>query len=139
VLSSISLRSGICALTPCGLRVEVELAVIDFRHVGEALAERIQSQDVGIDRAQAQRHRIDPVLELRAQLLDLALLVIKGTVEGCGRMGLIDSLARALAELHAQSKGGAEDAEHEDAEDGEHRRMRKIELQRPRLACRKPD
>ena len=74
-LSSIAERSGICALTPVAVRlgpplrrvaVEIEFAAVDVGHLGEALAQRVEADDVGIHLAQAHRHGVHALLQLRS-------------------------------------------------------------------------
>ena len=56
------------------LAVEIELALVDVRHVREALAQRIEPDHVGVHLAEAHGHGVHAFLQLRAQVCDLAAL-----------------------------------------------------------------
>ncbi len=73
-VSSMLVRSGICALTPSvsgpplgGALSKFELTVVDVRHLGEPLAQGIEPDDMGIHLAEAHGHGIHPLLQLLAQ------------------------------------------------------------------------
>ena len=77
-----AVRFGICAGWPSaplgaahGRRIaEIELAVVQIRHAGQALTERIQADDVGIHLPDAHRQRVDLFLQDAPDVLDLRLL-----------------------------------------------------------------
>jgi hypothetical protein len=59
---------------PQGRRVaEIELPVIQIRHARQALAERIEANDIGIHLADAHRQRIDLFCKYMPNVLDLGL------------------------------------------------------------------
>src|SRR2546430_8276671 len=53
------------------LELEIELVAVDVRHLGEALAERIEPDDVRIHLTQPHGHRVHPQLQLLLQFADL--------------------------------------------------------------------
>ncbi len=54
---------------------EIELTIIDIGHLGEALAQRIEPDDMRIHFAEAHGHGVDALLQLALQLRDLAFLL----------------------------------------------------------------
>ena len=57
-----------------GRALEIEFAVVDVRHLREALAQRVEANDVGIHLADAHGDRVDAALQLGLEFLDLGLL-----------------------------------------------------------------
>ena len=69
--------------------VEVELAAVEAREVGDAAADRIEADQVGIERADARGERIDAALHLVAHRLEIVTLLVDlardgGTIERPG-------------------------------------------------------
>ncbi len=62
--------------------LEIEFAVVDVRHLREAFAQRVETDDVGIHLADAHRDRVDAALQLGLQFLDLGLLLGQGLRPG---------------------------------------------------------
>ena len=65
-----------------GVALEIEFAVVDVRHLREALAQRIEANHMGIHLADAHGHRVDAALQLGFQFLDLGLLFGQGLGPG---------------------------------------------------------
>ena len=63
--------------------IEVELAAVDVGHLGEALAQGIQADDVRIHLAEAHRHRVHPQLQLLLEVGDLLFLLGEQLAEAC--------------------------------------------------------
>ena len=84
--------------------VEIKFAAVDIGHLRELLAERIQADDAGVDRAQPHRERIDLVLHLRPQGADLLLF----GAQRRGRAQQRDARHAALAERESSGKGARE-------------------------------
>ncbi len=92
--------------------VEVELAAVDVSHLGEALAQGIQANDVRIDLAEAHGHRVHPQLQLLLQVGDLRFLLGQELAEPC-RLAEREAGVGAASELQPQHKRAPQDDQRE--------------------------
>ena len=86
---------------------EIELAGIDIRHLGKALAQGVETDDVRIQLADPGRHGVHPFLDAMAKFVEFRLLLQSGTRDR-GRAAIAEA-TRAAAELQARK----ESAHHE--------------------------
>jgi hypothetical protein len=98
------------------LAAEVEFAPVDVGHLREALAQRVEADDVGIHLADAHGHRVDAALQLGLQFLDLGLLLGQGRGPGGDAAR---RAALALADLEAEAEDGGEDGDEDGGEAGD--------------------
>ena len=87
---------------------EIELAVVQIRHAGQALTEGVQANDIGIHLSDPHRQGVDLFLQDPLGVLDLRLLM-----QQFGRpiAQLIDGVAAAVprTQTHADGEGRAHD------------------------------
>ena len=97
------------------IAVEIEFAAVDVRHLGEALAERIEADHVRVDLAEPHGHGVDPQLHLLLEIGYLLFLLGEQRAKTRG-IGEHHPLVVVAAELHPERKGAAEEGEHEGTE-----------------------
>jgi len=105
--------------------VEVELASIEAGEVGDAAADRIEADQVGIERADARGECIDAALHLVAHRLEIVTLLVDLARDG----GTIERTGDDAPDLQA---GGEQHARHQQAAGcGDHDRpgLRQVELE----------
>ncbi len=118
---------------PAGRRlVEIEFAAIETGEVGEAAAERIEADQLRVQRADARGDRVDLAVELPAGGLQVGLLLRHGTRKS--------PLLRLAAEQEpSQHQARDEDrCQHEQrraAAQGERARPRQVDLSNPAGPC----
>src|SRR5882672_3181848 len=95
---------------------KIELAAVDIRHFGEALAEGIETDDVCVHGTQAHRHGVDAQLQLLPEVGELVFLLGEQAPEA-QRVAEHPALIAAAAELHTERKDAPENHERQSAED----------------------
>src|SRR6185437_14715021 len=109
------------------IRIEVELPIVDVGHLGQALAQGIEANDVGVHRTQPHGHRVHPFLELLLEVVDLLLLVRENL---CPVVGVTARQARStsLPQMHPKREGPTEQPQSERRNQTQRERMSQIEL-----------
>ena len=118
---------------PIGRRtLEIEFASVDVRHLREALAQRIETNDVGVHLADSHGHRVDAALQFGLEFLDLGLLL----GEGFGPGGNPARRGFALADLESEAESGGENGDQHRRESRNGERMCQVEMPGTTFAAR---
>jgi len=106
--------------------VEVEFAVVEVGHLRQALAQGIEAQQVGIERAHADGQAVDALLQAYPDLGQLGALLGDLGRAACAR-------AARHAHLDARDEDAREEREHEDAHQGQGDRVGQVQVPRAAL------
>ena len=118
---------------------EIELAVIQIRHAGQALTEGVHANDIGVHLTDAHRQGVDLFLQDALDVLDLRLsdAAVRPTSYPADRW---DCAAVPRTQAHADGERRAHDAEHQQRRSRHDHGMVQVKLfHSARLAADKND
>src|SRR5262249_96785 len=112
---------------PRRIAVEIELAAVDVRHLGQALAERIEADHVGIHLTKAHGHGIDAQLQLLFEVGDLPFL-LRQQLSEMDRIAQPHALVVTASDLQPEREGTTEKSQRQADENGQREGVRKVQL-----------